>query len=306
MIAESPGMRRVCDLINRLANAKDAVLVTGESGSGKELVARALHESSRRRSKPFLALNCGALSSTLIESELFGHVKGAFTGAETDKEGAFEATDGGTLFLDEIGELPLELQPKLLRVLESSCVRRIGGLREIPVDTRVVAATHRNLEDLVALGEFREDLFHRLYVLSIPIPPLRERPEDILPLVWHILANHAPDRNIDIDDGAQAALVAHPWPGNIRELRNVIVRAILMNDGDVLTAESLQFSRDAFPRPSREARGARRSEQEEREEIIRALERAGGNRSEAARMLGVSKSTFHDRLRRFGISSKAH
>jgi DNA-binding NtrC family response regulator len=306
MIAVSDEMRRVRNIIGRLADAKEPVLIVGESGCGKELVARALHDESQRASKPFLALNCSAFTSALIESDLFGHTKGAFTGAVSDKAGAFEATDGGTLFLDEIGELPLELQPKLLRALESSVIRRVGETREIKVNTRIVAATHRNLEELVETGEFREDLFHRLFVLSIRLPALRERPDDILPLARHFLAAQAPERRLALDSKAESALLEYPWPGNIRELRNVIVRSILMTDGDIIQREDLQFSKNAFSVRSNDARGSiRELESEERKRMIDALDRTGGNRAEAARILGMSKSTFHDRLKRYGISITA-
>jgi transcriptional regulator with GAF, ATPase, and Fis domain len=282
------------------------VLIAGESGCGKELVANALHEQSARAGKPFLALNCSAFTSSLIESDLFGHMKGAFTGAIADKAGAFEATDGGTLFLDEIGELPLELQPKLLRALESSVIRRVGGTREIRVDTRIIAATHRNLEELVASGDFREDLFHRLFVLSIRLPPLRERTDDILPLARHFLALQAPERKLSLDAEAEKELLQYPWPGNIRELRNIIVRSILMNDGEVIKKDDLQFTKDAFSGRGKDARGSiRELESEERQKMIDALDQTEGNRAEAARILGISKSTFHDRLKRYGITIRA-
>lgn len=303
MIGPSREMQRVFRLVERLADANEPVLVNGESGCGKELVARALHDASERASRPYLALNCGALTHSLIEGELFGHVKGAFTGATADKPGAFEAASGGTLFLDEIGELPLDLQPKLLRVLESSSVRRVGGHREIPVDTRIVAATHRNLEALVQSGDFREDLFHRLFVLSIRIPSLSERTEDILPLARAFLAD-AP-RAVTLDPSAEAALGDYMWPGNVRELRNVLVRALFMSDGDTLTADDLQFSRDAFTTRSKDARrSVREHDSQDRERIMEALEKTHGNRSEAARLLGLSKSTFHDRVKRYGIPPK--
>jgi DNA-binding NtrC family response regulator len=306
MIAVSDEMRRVLSIVGRLADAKEPVLVMGESGCGKELVARALHDQSQRAQKPYLALNCSAFTSALIESDLFGHTKGAFTGAVSDKAGAFEATDGGTLFLDEIGELPLELQPKLLRALESAVIRRVGGTREIKVDTRIIAATHRNLEELVDAGEFREDLFHRLFVLSISLPPLRDRTDDILPLARHFLAVQAPDRKLKLDEEVEKALVDYAWPGNIRELRNIIVRSILMTDDDIITKDDLQFSKDAFSSRSKDARGSiRELESEERQKMIDALDQTEGNRAEAARILGISKSTFHDRLKRYGISIKA-
>ena len=302
MIAASRPMRDVFRLIERFADAREPVLVFGESGCGKELVAQALHDRSNRHERPYLALNCGALNSQLIESELFGHMKGAFTGALRDKVGAFEATSGGTLFLDEIGELPLDLQPKLLRVLETSTVRAVGTTKEVPVDTRVIAATHRNLEHMVEQGAFREDLFHRLFVLSLSIPPLSERPDDILVLAEHFLQAQAP-RPIRLAADAQKSLENYEWPGNVRELRNVIVRAILMTDGDTIRASDLQFTKDAFARPMRDPRRTLRNrDANERERIISTLEAVNGNKTEAARVLRMSKSTFYDRLRRYGIS----
>jgi DNA-binding NtrC family response regulator len=304
MIASSAPMREVFRVIGRLAPAAEPVLIVGESGCGKELVARALHDASPRAAGPFLALNCGALSASLIEGELFGHTRGAFTGASADRAGAFEATDGGTLFLDEIGELPLDLQPKLLRVLEAQAVRRVGGTREVPVRTRVVAATHRNLEELVREGRFREDLFHRLFVLSVRIPPLRERPEDVLALARHFLSTQSP-RPMTLTAEAAARLRAHPWPGNARELRNVLVRAVLLGEGTVIDAGDLAFAHGVFGQPALDARRAlRRHDEEERQRLVAVLEQANGNRAEAARLAGVSKSTFHDRLKRHGIPLK--
>jgi DNA-binding NtrC family response regulator len=310
MLTASPLLQRAFAQIRKLADARAPVLVLGPSGAGKELVARALHEESGlRRRGPYLALNCGAFAQGMIEAELFGHVKGAFTGADRDKKGAFEAAAGGTLFLDELGELPLELQPKLLRVLESSAVRRLGGTQEIPVDTRIVAATLRDLDELVRKGKFREDLYHRLHVVTIQVPPLAERPEDVLPLARHFIAEQSPPgRDIHLTDEAVAALRAHAWPGNVRELRNVIVRAILLGDGDVIEVADLQLARAA-----REARPAERvsprvlvakADEDEKSRILRALALANDNRAEAARLLGLSKSTFHDRLRRLGLPLK--
>ena len=303
MIGNSRGIRRVFELVDRLAEAKEPVLIFGDSGSGKELVARALHDASSRKRGPFLALNCGALTHTLIESELFGHVKGTFTGATSDKPGAFEAASKGTLFLDEIGELPLDLQPKLLRVLESSTVRRVGGTQEIGVKTRIVAATHRNLEALVDRGEFREDLFHRLFVLTIRVPPLSERPEDVLPLARHFIRSQAPN-SVELEPSAERALMSYGWPGNVRELRNVVVRALLMGDGRAIGMEDLHFSKDAFASPKSARRSVRDHDEEERSKILEILEQTRGNRSEAARLLGISKSTFHDRVKRYGIAPR--
>lgn len=293
-------MHRVFDLIERFANATEPVLITGESGTGKELVARALHDASDRSEGPFLALNCGGLGHGLIEAELFGYMKGAFTGANQEKLGAFEATSGGTLFLDEIGELSLDLQPKLLRVLESSSIRRVGGTKEISVDTRIVAATHQNLQQRVEEGDFREDLFHRLFVLSIRTPPLSERPQDILPLARHFLKSAQKHRMLD--DSAEAKLTDYTWPGNIRELRNVMTRAVVMTAHDVITGDDLVFYGDAFTKRSKDARrSVRQRDQNERLRLVEALEKSGGNRAQAARNLGLSRSTLHDRLKRYGI-----
>ncbi|MGF1508741.1 MAG: sigma-54 interaction domain-containing protein [Myxococcota bacterium] len=293
MVGKGPAMQDLFHSLPRMAASSEPVLVTAETGCGKELVAQALHAESGRTG-PFLALNCGAFSSQLIESELFGHVKGAFTGALTDKKGAFEAATDGTLFLDEVGELPLELQPKLLRVLESWTVRPVGGLTEIPVRPRIVAATHQNLEERVAEGQFREDLFHRLFVLSLSIPPLRKRKEDILPLAYTFLeAQEEGPRSFSAE--AERQMLEHDWPGNVRELRNVVIRALFACHGHHIQAEHLRFAGDTF--------GSRRSKHpdDERARMLDALTRSGGNRSEAARLLGVSKSTFFDRLKRYGL-----
>jgi DNA-binding NtrC family response regulator len=303
MLGRSRVMQEVFDRVPRLAGSTEPVLVTGESGTGKELVARGLHEASGR-SGPFLALNCGALSATLVESELFGHVKGAFTGAIADRKGAFEATRGGTLFLDEVGELPLELQPKLLRTLETRTVRPVGGTAEVPVDVRIIAATHRNLDAQVRRGEFREDLFHRLFVLSVRIPSLRDRPEDIVPLAQHFLREQPGDHALT--PAAELRLRQHRWPGNVRELRNAIIRAIYAAPRGVIEAHHIEFSTTAFAASAPDARrDANLDEQHQRERMIAALAESGGNRSEAARILGVSKSTFFDRLRRFGIEGES-
>jgi transcriptional regulator with AAA-type ATPase domain len=294
MIGRGRAMQELFGSIERLRPSPEPVLIVAESGSGKELVAQALHGD---RQGPFLALNCGAFTPQLVESELFGHVKGAFTGATTDKKGAFEAATGGTLFLDEIGELPLELQPRLLRVLESWTVRPVGGLEEISVRPRVVAATHRNIDQWVRDGRFREDLFHRLFVLSVTIPPLRKRPEDIM-LLAHAFLDGQPEGPTRFSAEAQRRLLEHDWPGNVRELRNVIIRALYAGADERIEAHHLQFAGDSF--------GARRpkSPDDERSRMLDALAQAGGNRSRAARLMGVSKSTFFDRLKRYGIQSE--
>jgi transcriptional regulator with AAA-type ATPase domain len=304
MIGASPAMQRVFEDVRKFADSPEAVVVTGASGTGKEGISRALHYASRRAGGPYLALNCGALASNLIESELFGHVRGAFTGADADKRGAFEAASGGTLFLDEVGELPLELQPKLLRVLETKTVRRVGGTEEIPVDTRVVAATHRNLQRLVEEGRFREDLFHRLFVLGIAVPNLAERPEDIEPLARHFI-DEASRGARALTPAAFEALRRYDWPGNARELRNVLIRALASTSAPTIDAEDLLFTRDAFasaPPPGRAT--PETSEVDERVELEEALRATRGNRAAAARRLGMSKSTFYDKVRRLGIDPK--
>jgi DNA-binding NtrC family response regulator len=236
IIAESPAMRKVCEMIERVAPTDTTVLILGESGTGKELVAKALHAHSRRKTKCFLPINCAAMPEPLLESEMFGHVKGAFTGATVNKEGLFETASGGTIFLDEIGAMPLSIQSKLLRVLQEKEVRRVGGNETIPVDVRVLAATNDRLERLIEEGGFREDLFYRLSVIPIEIKPLRERPEDILPLVYHTMRHEVgPDKDLpSIDPEAQLVLEQYPWPGNVRELENAIRHALTFaKDGKV-------------------------------------------------------------------------
>ncbi len=307
MVALSTSMHAVFARTQKLAMVQAAVLVHGPSGAGKELVARALHDMSPRRERPYLPLNCGALHAALIESELFGHEKGAFTGADVQKKGAFEATSGGTLFLDEIGELPLDLQPKLLRVLENGTIRRVGGTAEIPVDVRIVAATHRRLEELVKSGRFREDLFHRLYVLSIEIPPLRERVEDVVPLAYHFLASQISlgRGEFKLTRDAELKLMAHAWPGNVRELKNAVLRAVLMCEGTTIDHGDLALSGSSFSAHENLAQQlVRQADSEERARVLAILDQTNQNRAEAARVMGLSKSTFHDRLKRLGITGK--
>jgi DNA-binding NtrC family response regulator len=298
-------MHRLFELVKKLADAPSPVLIIGPTGSGKELVARALHDGSRRKKGPYVALNCGALAANLIESELFGHERGAFTGAVGEKKGAFEAAQNGTLFLDEIGELPLDLQPKLLRALEVGAIRRVGSTKEISVDTRIVAATHRNLKELVEEGAFREDLFHRLYVLSVGVPSLAQRREDIVPLARHFMQLHATaERSLSLAPITESALEQHEWAGNVRELRNVMLRAVLTAEDDVILPSHLDLGGDPFDPSSDVRRQLRESEEAERKRFIEVIEEVRGNRAEAARKLGLSKSTFHDRLKRLGIPLK--
>jgi DNA-binding NtrC family response regulator len=303
MVAMSAAMREVIGLIKRYADQQAPVLITGESGCGKELVARALHDQSARRGKPCVTVNCGAIPANLIESELFGHMKGAYTGASIGKPGVFEEAHGGTLFLDELGELPLDLQPTLLRVLEDSVVRRVGGTQSTKVNVRIIAATNANLEQLVSEGRFRADLYYRLMLLTIRLLPLRERPEDIVPLARHFLRIQSPERRILLSKGAEAVLLRHSWPGNARDLFGVLLRSLAAKPGEAdatLHARDLQFV-DEPKTEQRRVRGLRDGSKLRR--IVIALEQAGGNRAEAARSLGVSRGTLYTWMERFGLTA---
>ena len=297
IVSRSTAMSRIFDQVRKVAEYRSTVLLSGESGTGKELVARALHLESSRRDRPFVAVNCGAIPENLLESELFGHVKGAFTDASRDKKGLFEEAEGGTLFLDEIGELPLQLQVKLLRVLQESEIRRIGEGRTRKIDVRIVAASHRSLDELVREGRFREDLFYRLNVLPIRLPSLRERREDIPLLVDHFVSRYSQAMGIDVrgvSPQAMALLTEYDWPGNVRELENAMERALVLADGPVLGAESLP---DHVAKRASEVRAIidsnevsikRASETLERYLIRRALQITGGNRTAAAKILEIS------------------
>jgi DNA-binding NtrC family response regulator len=315
LIGGAPAMGEIYRLIRRAGPRDVTVLVTGESGTGKELVARALHRESPRRTRPFIALNCSALPSELIESELFGYLRGAFTGADRDRQGLFEAADGGTLFLDEIGDLALSAQAKLLRVLEERQITRLGGSRSTPIDVRVIAATHQPLDRLVTEGSFREDLLYRLRVVMLELPPLRERREDIPALVAHFLAEfgtrHGRAMNA-VTDAARRALVAYDWPGNVRELRNAIERAVVLADSDQVDVLDLPPQlRDSWTPisptdaalaelPFAEAR-SRALEAFDRSFLAAALERHGGNVSQAARALQIHRQSLQKLLRRLEI-----
>jgi DNA-binding NtrC family response regulator len=284
-----------------------AVLVTGETGTGKELVARALHFEGPRREQPFVEVNCAAIPAQLLESELFGHERGAFTDAKTRKIGLVETAEGGTLFLDEIGDLDLALQVKLLRLLEERSVRRVGGLRDQPVNVRIVAATHRSLEAMVTDGRFRADLYFRIRMVHLAIPALRERGEDILTLAEHFLALHARrygKEGLTMSAGARRALQSHRWPGNVRELRNVMEQAVLMASGPVV--ESLEFGWPGAGSAGESPPAAGTSlnlDQVERQTIARALESANWNVSQAARVLGVTRDALRYRMDKHGLSA---
>jgi PAS domain S-box-containing protein len=309
LIGESQAMRRVFDLLERAAASDAPVLLVGESGTGKELAARAIHEIGRRRRGPFVQFNCAALAESLLESELFGHAKGAFTGAHRHRQGRFEAADGGDIFLDEIGDAPAAIQVKLLRVLETKSFERVGESRPVRADVRVISATNRDLARLVAEGRFREDLFFRINVIPIELPPLRRRLEDLAPLAEHFLCRLAQQAGRPVPSIAPEAmrlLAAHPWPGNVRELKSALEYAFVVTDAGPVEPRHLPPSliTRAAPDTLREVCRGMTAGDTGRDELIHALRRAGGNRSEAARLLGVSRGTILNRMRRFGVDSK--
>jgi DNA-binding NtrC family response regulator len=307
MVARSRRMLEVFSFIERIAEYPTTTLIMGESGTGKELVARAVHQRSPLRDKPFVVCNCSVLAPGLIESELFGHVRGAFTGADRDHKGLFETANSGTIFLDEIGELPLGAQVKLLRVLENREIRRVGSPASMPVEIRVVAATNRDLARMVRQGEFREDLFYRLNVGVIDLPPLRERLEDLELLSEHFMTQFARRFALDkagIASSAMQAMRSYPWPGNVRELCNVLERASIMANGGEIQQEHLPAD---LRRQSETEAGDEISpldlslEAAERDQIRRALDSAGGRRVAAARLLGLSRRTLYRKLDKYGI-----
>ncbi len=302
IVTAAPEMLKVARTIERVAQTDVSLLVLGASGTGKELVAHGLHAASRRAKGPFVAINCAAIPETLLESELFGHEKGAFTGAVRTVEGKIELAAGGTLFLDEIGDVPLPLQVKLLRFLQERVIERIGGRRAIPVDVRIVCATHRNLEAMVAEGSFREDLWYRLAEMVVRLPTLAERPGDAVLLARHFLRRHAPSINPQVrglaPDAAEAIAAAR-WPGNVRELENRIKRAIIMAEGKLLTAADL----DLGP-ATQEAINLRAvREAADRRAIAAALAQADGNISATARLLGVSRPTLYDLIKAYDLQA---
>jgi transcriptional regulator with PAS, ATPase and Fis domain len=313
VIAESAAMRAVLDFANQVALSEAVtILLEGENGTGKDLIAKAIHYHSVRRAEPFIAINCAAIPETLLESELFGYEKGAFTDARSQKRGIFELADKGTVFLDEIGEIPLVLQAKLLRVMEDQTFRRLGGLQDIHPDLRVIAATNKNLREAVRAGAFRQDLYFRLNVIQIGIPPLRERPQDILPLARAFIEsyNHKFKRSIaGLSPGAENMLLAHTWPGNVRELRNAIERAMILETGSLISADRLPLSvvrQEWKPaaetaEPAETPNGMVSLEEQERTLIVRALEKTGGNQTRAARMLSITRDTLRYRMKKFDL-----
>jgi two-component system NtrC family response regulator len=308
IVGKSKSMLKVYALIDKVAQSKASVLITGPSGTGKELIAKAIHYESLRKDRPFISVNCGALAETLLESELFGHEKGAFTGAIAMKKGRFELADGGTLFLDEIGDMSPPLQVKLLRVLQEMEFERVGGTKTIKVDVRVLSASNRNLKDDVASGVFREDLFYRLNVIHIEVPPLRERMEDVRLLVTHFIEKYGGSK-IELTPQAWEALYTHSWPGNIRELENVIERAVVLNSGNFIDLKDLpvEFTKakgdldvDRFIPP--EAPLQSTLEEIEEKLIRRALKESGNVQSHAADQLGITKSLIQHKMKKYNIS----
>ncbi len=310
LLGVSDTLREVQKQIGRAASSDATVLITGETGTGKEVAARVLHDVSRRRGKPFVAINCAAVPADLLESELFGHVKGAFTGAANDRVGCIAAADGGTLLLDEIGDMPSSMQAKLLRVIQERYVTPVGANRQVPVDIRLVAATHRDLREMVESGDFREDLLYRLSVIPIHLPPLRERLADILPLAEHFLADaaFARGRPMRLSEPAQRLLVTYRWPGNVRELKNAIERTCALAPGPAITADDLAFliqkpdeAAPFLPSQLLEMALPEAVETVERALIRNALALAGNNRADAARRLGISRQTLYAKLASLGI-----
>jgi DNA-binding NtrC family response regulator len=314
IVGNDPAVRKLVELIQRVAPSPFAVTILGESGTGKELVARALHERSPRAGRPFIPLNCAALSPAVLESELFGHEKGAFTGADSRRKGAFAEADGGTLFLDELGELPLELQAKLLRVLESGEVKPVGANRPVRVDVRVVAATHRDLLSAAREGKFREDLYYRLGVMPLTLPPLRSRRGDLRRLAEHFLRAYAPQgQAVKFTAAALARLQQHPWPGNVRELRNVVCRAMLLRKGLKIEAHDITFD-EVLQRPPKATAGPalelpegvtleQMMQRLERQLVESTLRRCHYNKDRAARELGMARSSLFRRLKEWGLSA---
>ncbi|HEY4222322.1 MAG TPA: sigma 54-interacting transcriptional regulator [Myxococcota bacterium] len=316
-VGASPAMRAIFSRIDRVAKTDATVLIHGETGTGKEVVAWSIYESSKRKDGPFVVVDCGGIAPTLIESELFGHEKGSFTGAHIRRLGAFERAHGGTLFLDELGELGLELQPKLLRALERREVQRLGGDKPVAVDVRIVAATNRDLRGMVARGEFREDLYYRLAVVTIELPPLRERPEDIEVLVDHFLTGLKLDRTA-LPEGALARFMEHPWPGNARELKNAVERAVVLGETRFLTSSEGPSSAPASTAPAEGATGSYTVDpsklyKDQKSDVIAAFEERyvrllmkehQGNVSAAARVAGIDRMSLHKILARYGLEAR--
>ena len=311
LIGASPAIEQVRNLIAKLARSQAPVYISGESGSGKELAARLIHINGSRRDGPFIGVNCGAIPENLMESEFFGYKKGAFTGAQQDKEGMFHAASGGTLFLDEVADLPLAMQVKLLRVIQEKKVRRVGGTQEESVDVRIISATHRNLSLMMENGQFRQDLYYRLNVIGLRMPALREMPQDIPLLAQSLLEKQCRLSGMAVpalDGAANARLMQHSFPGNVRELENVLERALALSDGNTITAEDLLLNDEAKPIPTVLGNAAvplpEYLENIEKQAILDALEKTGNNKTAAAKLLGVSFRTLRYRRSKLGLSKE--
>ncbi|MBW2043191.1 MAG: sigma-54-dependent Fis family transcriptional regulator [Deltaproteobacteria bacterium] len=311
IIGKSRPMKELVDMMSMVAPSEATVLIIGESGTGKELIAKSIHHNSRRKDRPLVVVNCAALTETLLESELFGHEKGAFTGADKRREGRFKQADKGTIFLDEIGETSAAMQAKLLRVIQEREIQRVGGEETLSVDVRILAATNRNLEEEVKEGKFREDLFYRLNVVTLRIPPLHERQDDIPLLAQHFLEKYAKKNNKQVKGFSPLAmdmLLKYAWPGNVRELENVIERAVILLPDEHITekelpttvTESYAEEKDWVSPPSQVAAN-RPLEEIEKEAILATLEDSGGNKSETARRLGINRKTLHKKLKDYGL-----
>ena len=301
-------MRRLFDMIESTARSTAPVIIYGESGTGKELVAEAIHSLSARQNEPFLKVNCAAINEALFESELFGHVKGAFTGADSSRVGRFEAANGGSLFLDEVGDIPLTVQVKLLRVLQEQEIERVGDHRPIPIDVRIISATNKNLDERIQKERFREDLFYRLNVVPIEIPPLRERKADIPLLVDAFsrrIALRGGRKPANISQDAMECMLAYSWPGNVREVINALEYAFVSCQGDTIGLSNLPayLNKKKAGKENRGGRG-RALDRRERERVLKALEANGGNRTKAAKELGVSRVTLWKKMKRIGITAR--
>ena len=307
LIGASPAIEKVRGMIAKVARSQAPVQISGESGTGKELVARMIHEASPRRDGPFVPINCGAIPTELMESEFFGHKKGSFTGATSDKIGLVQTAEGGTLFLDEVADLPLHMQVKLLRVIQEKSIRPVGQAHELPIDVRILSATHKDLGELVEEGEFREDLFYRINVIELHVPPLRDRGEDVLMLAHHILSRLAEGQGVPtphLTKHAQAALLSYRFPGNVRELENILERALTLCSGDSIDVDDLQLRAepaDELPMVGHGTGLGTQLEEIEREAIVKALEQTRYNKTAAAKVLGISFRALRYRIKKLGI-----
>ena len=312
IIGKSQPMKELIDMLAMVAPSEATALITGESGTGKELIAKSIHYNSGRKERPLVIVNCAAITETLLESELFGHEKGAFTGADRRREGRFMQANKGTIFLDEIGEMSQAMQAKLLRVIQEREIQRVGSEETIQVDVRILAATNRDLQEDVSSGKFREDLYYRLNVVTLRVPPLRERQDDIPVLAQYFLGQYSEKNRKRIKGFTPLSmdmLLKYDWPGNVRELENAVERAVILGPGDYMTEKELPLSiTKAYPHaedvdwPTRVRKQPQSLDEVEREAVLAALEASGGNKSETARVLGITRKTLHKKLQKYGVT----